>query len=276
MNARQRFAVPGNVRDAVNSRWPESGPRWCARVEKELQELCARYSATPIAVMQARYGFVIKVVAAGASLVLRASPDPDGARQAQVAVTLGKLGIAPKVHETIGTDTGTWIVMDSVLPGTPWAELPTSAALIDALGATLERLRDKPSPAASMPLVQDWLRDRLERHALVDLAPGRIVAPPSERRAALSLLAQLGMDKKDGLCHGDVSPPNVLTGEGGRLFLVDPRGVAGDVAYDVAVAALKATVRGAPPSVASQLARSVGVDPGRVRAWMVVADAARV
>jgi streptomycin 6-kinase len=78
------------------------------------------------------------------------------------------------------------------------------------------------------------------------------------------------------MCHGDVSARNVLTGKGGRLFLVDPRGLSGDAAYDVAVAALKAMVRGAPSSVASHLANSVGVDPDRVRAWMIVADAARV
>jgi streptomycin 6-kinase len=133
-----------------------------------------------------------------------------------------------------------------------------------------------PPPVEDMPLIRDWLRGRLEDDALTDLAPGRTIAPPSERRAALSLLAQLSADGNDGLCHGDVSAPNVLVGEAGRLLVVDPRGFAGDVAYDVAVAALKATIRGAPRSVASDLADRVGVDLGRVRAWMIVADVARV
>lgn len=276
MNTEARFAVPGNVRDAVIARWPELGPQWCARVEAEFRELCAHYAATPIAVMRARYGFVVKVDAAGTPLVLRASPDPDGARQAQVADALGGLGIAPRVREMTVTNTGTWLVMDCVVPGTPWADLPTNAALIDALGATLSTLQGQPPPVEGMPLIGDWLRGRLEDDELTDLAPGRIVAPLSERRAAMTLLAQLSADGTDGLCHGDVSAPNVLTGEGGRLFLVDPRGCAGDIAYDVAVAAMKAMARGVPPSMASHLSASVGADLDHVRAWMVVAEVARV
>jgi len=127
-----------------------------------------------------------------------------------------------------------------------------------------------------LPLIHDWLRGRLEADAVTELPPGRDIAPLSQRREALSVLAQLSPDGNDGLCHGDVSARNVLTGKGGRLFLVNPRGLSGDAAYDVAVAALKAMVRGAPSSVASHLANSVGVDPDRVRAWMIVADAARV
>lgn len=276
MNAEARFAVPDDVRDAVNARWPDSGPRWCIRVGEELQELCVRYAATPITVMQARYGFVIKVGTVGSPMVLKATPDPDGVQQARAAVALAELGIAPKIHETIVTDTGTWTVMDCVVPGTPWADLPTSTALIDALGATLGALRDTSPPAVDMPLIHDWLRGRLEDDALTELAPGRDIAPPSERREALSILAQLDMDGTGGLCHGDLSTRNVLKEKSGRLFLVDPRGVGGDIAYDVAVAALKATKWGAPRSVASDLADSAGVDPDRVRAWMIVADRARV
>ena len=276
MSVEPRFAVPSNIRDAVNARWPDSGPRWCIRVGEELRELCARYEARPIAVMQARYGFVIKVGTASSPLVLKATPDPDGLQQARAAVALAELGVAPMIHETMVTDTGTWTVMDCVVPGTPWADLPTSTALIDALGATLAALRETPPPAAGMPLIHDWLRGRLEDDALTELAPGRDIAPPSERREALSVLAQLGADGTGGLCHGDLSTRNVLREKSGRLVLVDPRGFGGDIAYDVAVAALKATSRGAPRSVASHLAGSAGVDPDRVRAWMIVADKARV
>ena len=276
MNAKPQFAVPGNIRDVVNARWPDSGPRWCGRVGDEFRELCARYDATPIAVMQARYGFVVKVDTASSPLVLKAIPDPDGVQQARAAVALGELSIAPKIHETMVTDTGTWIVMDCVVPGTPWGDLPTDTALIDALGVTLGALREAPPPAVGMPLIHDWLRGRLEDDALTELAPGRDVAPPSERREALSILAQLGADGTGWLCHGDLSTRNVLQEKSGRLFLVDPRGFSGDIAYDVAVAALKATSRGAPSSVASHMADSTGVDPDRVRAWMIVADRARV
>lgn len=276
MNPEPRFAVPSNVRDAVNARWPDAGPRWCIRVGEELREICARYEATPIAVMQARYGFVTKVDTAGGPLVLKATPDPGGVQQARAAAALAEIGIAPKIQETMVTDTGTWTVMDCIVPGTPWADLRTSTALIDALGATLGALREMSPPAVGMPLIHDWLRGRLEDDALTELPPGRDIAPPSERREALSLLAQLGADGTGGLCHGDLSTRNVLRGKHGRLFLIDPRGFGGDIAYDVAVAAMKATNWGAPRSVASDLADGAGVDPDRVRGWMIVADRARV
>jgi streptomycin 6-kinase len=69
----------------------------------------------------------------------------------------------------------------------------------------------------------------------------------------------------DGLCHGDTSPRNILADGTDRWLLVDPRGVRGEVEYDVAVLALK-TAREAPATTAI-LPREVGVDPLRVQAW---------
>ena len=78
------------------------------------------------------------------------------------------------------------------------------------------------------------------------------------------------------VCHGDASSRNILLGPGEQLMLIDPRGVNGDVCYDVAAAAWK-TGSGEPPrDRAVELARLVGVDPERVHAWPVVAETVRV
>ena len=63
---------------------------------------------------------------------------------------------------------------------------------------------------------------------------------------------------------------------GAFAFAIDPRGMAGEVAYDIAVIALKAA-RHVPSLLGvTRLARSVGIDSARARVWLLVADAARV
>lgn len=59
-------------------------------------------------------------------------------------------------------------------------------------------------------------------------------------------------------------------------MLIDPRGVTGDVCYDVAVAAWKTTNEEPSRDRAAKLARLVGADTERVHAWLTVADIARV
>src|SRR5213592_4759271 len=79
-----------------------------------------------------------------------------------------------------------------------------------------------------------------------------------------------------GLCPGDASPWNLLTGDAGRVFLVDPRGVSGEVEYDLAVVALKAAPIVPAQETVPYLAALVGIEPGRARAWLAVASSARV
>jgi streptomycin 6-kinase len=79
-----------------------------------------------------------------------------------------------------------------------------------------------------------------------------------------------------GLCHGDASPWNLLLSNDRRLMLIDPRGLAGEVAYDLAVVAIKAASVAPPAITAPYLAHQVEADPDRVLAWVSIADAARV
>lgn len=71
------------------------------------------------------------------------------------------------------------------------------------------------------------------------------------------------------MCHGDVSLGNVLRGRD-RLYLIDPRGMAGDVEYDAAVASIKSGLD------LRELARRLHVDVPRTEAWVRVEIAARV
>ncbi|MQA87251.1 MAG: phosphotransferase [Streptosporangiales bacterium] len=242
-------------------------------VEVELRELCTRYRAEPIRMLPARYGFVVAVAATDARLVMKASADPWGAYQAEVAIALAALGVGPTVHEHVVTETGTWTVMEHVLPGSPLEKV--EASTVEALATMFHSMASQSAPTTELPMLNDWLRDRLVGHDVSDLAPGRQQAPLTERQRALAMLGDLG-DCHDGLCHGDTSPQNVLLGPDGRMFFIDPRGVRGEVSYDAAVLALKVAPYAEPRTIAIQLAKRAGLPAERVEAWTVVADAARV
>lgn len=271
------LGLPRDIEAAVTARWPDIGPSWCAVVEDELHDLCREHEARPVSVFPARCGFIVESVTERGSLIMRASPDPNGMTQGCVGIALANLGVAPRIHELRETDTGTWTVMDRVAPGTPLADLEPASSLVDALVALFRALCDQPVPVPGMRSLSDWLRLRLEAgDELTDLAPGRRPAGGGERRRALAILDDLETDLRHGLCHGDASPWNVLASGGGRLALVDPRGVSGEIEYDLAVVAQKAVPTIDAVTLASHVARRTDIALERVMAWLTVADTARV
>jgi streptomycin 6-kinase len=268
-------SLPPDVARAVSERWPDRAGQWCVDVAPEFQQLCHRYDAVPLAVMPGRYAFVVSVGTRHGSLIMRASPDPDGPNQAQVAQSLAALGIAPRVHEVLTTSIGTWLVMDQISPGTPLADLNFNAAY-PALRATLSTLCTGAPELPGLPSIVDWLRARLISGSNRDLAPGEEQASAEERVAALATLKSLEQGTPSVLCHGDASPWNFLADHEQRLWLIDPRGVRGEIAYDIAVVALKAAAFAPPVTTVRQLAADIGIRPDRAEAWMGVAIAARV
>jgi streptomycin 6-kinase len=206
---------------------------------------------------------------------MRASPDPNGVFQSRVSVALAALRAAPAVHETLVTDTGNWIIMDRILPGTRLRDVNVSADTPTSLANILRPLNGEPAPSSEMPPISDWLESRLIDDQLTDLAPGRTVASSQERQDALEILEDLRSDGVTGLCHADSSPGNILLGDA-QFWLIDPRGMSGEIAYDVAVIALKAAQYVPPMIGAAHLAELVGVDRERTQAWVHVAGAARV
>lgn len=279
----ERQAVNGGpslspeIAAAVIARWPEIGPVWCTAVDAEIRELCEAYDAQPVQVFPARYGYIVEVTSPRGPLIMRASPDPDGMAQGHVAIALANLDAAPRVHELRETTTGTWMVLDKVEPGTPLADLRPSVQVIDALISLFCKLRDQPSPVPASRLLVRWLRSRLlAGDDLADLPPNTKPARPTDRAAAVAILAELERDMVPGLCHGDASPWNILASGPENLLLIDPRGVSGELTYDLAVIALKAAPFVDPADLAGELAEGTGADRSRIQAWLAVATAARV
>ncbi|GAA3961982.1 hypothetical protein GCM10023085_50560 [Actinomadura viridis] len=166
-----------------------------------------------------------------------------------------------------------WTVAGRIFPGD---QLDGKAISLERLAPVFQKMRDQKAANDQLPTLGDWLRSRLHDENLSDLAPGRSQASSSERRQGAAILEGLEADAPNMLCHGDASSKNILLGPSDQLFLIDPRGVSGDVCYDVAVAAWKTAGDERPSARAATLARLVGVDAERAQSWLAVADAARV
>lgn len=166
--------------------------------------------------------------------------------------------------------------MDAVEPGASLAQQGPRPRDLAGVAAMLRTLADEDG-APSVPSIVPWLRARLTDPPADDQPPHRGPEPAALRDSASVVLDQLATDITAGLCHADLSPPNVLHGHS-RLWFIDPRGMNGEVAYDIAVLALKLsddhldTAR----ALARSIALSSGVSPDRADAWVTVADAATV
>jgi streptomycin 6-kinase len=269
---------PAEVTTNIHRRWPGRGAVWVQDVTRQLDRLCARYEAEPLHLMPARFGLVVAVTSPRGPLIMKSTPDPAGPAQAAFTRRFADLGMAPNVHEVVTTATGTWTVMDRVCPGNTLETATPSARLKDQLVALLHAMIDQAAPTVDAPDIADWLRSRLTDAGLNDLPPSQTPATAAERLTALETLVSLRRSPVRGLCHGDANLGNVLVGKQNRLWWIDPRGVLGEVAYDIAVVALKAaSALGTDQrNLAVTLAGEVGVSPARTCAWMAVAQAARV
>lgn len=266
------------VADAVRCRWPDRASVWIESLPNELAEVCAALAVTPTGrTFSARSAHVIEATSrSGTLLILRSSPDPAAAHQAAVSERLAALDLAPALHLVSNTPTSTWTAMDAISPGTSLVEQEPTPSQLARVTEMLGVLRSGSGPA-SAPGIVPWLHARLTEPPADDQPPHRGPAAEEQRRAGLDMLDQLADDLRPGLCHGDLSPPNVLHG-GRRLWFIDPRGMNGEAAYDIAVLALKLSYDDL--DTARALARSIalgsGDDPDRAAGWTVVADAATV
>lgn len=266
------------VADSARSRWPDHANAWIDALPRELAEICGLLDVTPTGqTFPARSAYVVEATTTtGARVILRSSPDPHAVNQTAVLEQLARLDLAPTVQLLQHTETATWTVMDAVSPGQSLAEREPSPSDLPAIATMLGTLSAENGPP-SVPSIVPWLRARLTDPPVDDQPTHRGPQPEAVRQAAIEVLDQLAADATAGLCHGDLSPPNVLHG-GSRLWFIDPRGMNGEAAYDIAVLALKLSYDhlDTARALARSIAMTSAVDPERASAWVTVADAATV
>jgi hypothetical protein len=279
-----QWVPDGAAARAVELLGPTAAHRWCRSTAAALARCADEWGLTPLEpVLSGRGGVLWRAVSAGGAEVALKAPFTAAAQHFAAQQQMAALGLGPTVAHR---DDAAGVAAFEWLPAAPLAA-PVSADVVavvaDRLAALAALAPDAPpltpgapdDPAAPVSLVS-WLRSRLEVDP-IDVAPGSSRCSDAERAGALELLASL--PDGAGFCHGDLNPANVLVSCRGDVWLVDARGVCGDVCYDLAVFVAKArrdVPLGDRLAAVSRTAAAAGFDVDRCRAWLCVAVAARV
>ena len=238
--------------------------------------------------------------AGGTELVLKVAWAHDESRDeaAGMAVWQG-WGAARLLHAELRGQSSL-LLMERVSPGTPLSQSLSRTARDEVIAALLKRLWSAPIPpsTALRPLTRmcEWWADEAA-HRLAAAAAGvtgheEPVLPAGLVEHGLGLFRQLprGWDGEPALLATDLHPDNVLLScpdrdgaltaaggvgkvgaVGGSWVLIDPKPYLGDPHYDVLQHMFNDVGRltADPSAFAERMARLTGLDPRRVRRWLL-------
>jgi len=167
------------------------------------------------------------------------------------------------------------LLLERPRPGTPLWEAGDEEAVEAAL-AVMRRLW-RPAPQGHpFPTVARWASGLAKRHAL--FPDGGCPLPRDLVEVAERLFASLLASEKDPVVlHGDLHHGNILRSERDAYLAIDPKGVAGEPAFEVTAFMLNPDLEEKPEAeVASLLARrldrfseALGCDRERLRSWSI-------
>lgn len=263
----EKFACDTAKRDG------KRGETWIAALPVIVGQLLERWGCVPDGtVMHGGVGVIVPVRdAAGRAVVLKVSPmHPGNAHEADAFEAWAGNGAVRLLDRD---DVLYALLLERARPETlagvdDLDEMARTAGLLSArlavpAPAFLPRLRERAG---------DW-DERLRKDAaeLPHGLPDRVIG------AALATLRDLGGSQPDVMVHGDFHARNILRGdrELPAWLAVDPKGYAGDPAYDGGTFMKTSLLRLASvPDPAARLdrviriyAEAAGLESGRVRRW---------
>jgi streptomycin 6-kinase len=161
------------------------------------------------------------------------------------------------------------VLLERLLPGRTLAEedLDDDAATAIIAGV-ISRMSPGPPPGAA-PTVESWGQG-FERHAgQTEGVPDALV------NLARSIYSELcASQAATRLLHGDLHHHNVVLDAQGGWLAIDPKGVVGELAYEVGAALRNPCERpalyGAPATIRNRVdhfARALHLDPWRILGW---------
>jgi streptomycin 6-kinase len=218
------------VRNVGN--WPqdELTPDWLASLPKTVASLCAQWTIDLDPVIP-ETDITLVLLGHSAELgpvAIKSSPLADEFRAEATALELAASENVARVHDV--DFERSVMVIERIVPGTQLrqVEMTDDDATRLAAETVATMWRPVPDPAGLHPL-RHWMR------ALFDWPPGsgRIPADLVEEAQSVgsSLLAS---SSRTFLLHGDFQHHNLLQRESGRWAIIDPKGLLGDPAFEVA------------------------------------------
>jgi streptomycin 6-kinase len=222
------IAIPEEFAQGTIEREGEAGSAWLAELPGIVEELLGRWGCVPDGdVMHGGVGVIVPVRRrAGESAVLKVSfPHPGNVHEPDAFVAWGGCG-AVLLHER--DDERFAMLLERVQPST-LAEVEDGDEVVTVAGRLNRRLAIPAPPG--LPRLRDqagaW-EEQLCKDAegLAHALPRRVLG------AAVATVRELGRTQADTLVHGDLHARNILRAGREPWLAVDPKGYAGDPAYD--------------------------------------------
>ncbi|MFE7467555.1 aminoglycoside phosphotransferase family protein [Streptomyces sp. NPDC057499] len=220
--------VPEEFARGTVEREGRTGAEWVAGLPATVRELMLRWNCVPDGgVMHGAVGIVVPVRRrAGRAAVLKVSfPHPGNVHEPDAFTVWGGRG-AVLLYER--ADEHFAMLLERVGPSA-LADAEEGDEVVRVAGRISRRL------AVPAPPGLPALRDRADAWAIELREDGEELDHALSRRAvdaAVATVRELGRDQPDTLIHGDLHARNILRADREPWLAVDPKGHAGDPAYD--------------------------------------------
>lgn len=222
------IAIPVEFAQGTAHREGEAGATWLARLPGIVADLLDRWDCVPDgAVMHGNVGIIVPLRRRTEErLVLKVSfPHPGNVHEPDAFVAWGGRG-AVQLQER--DDERFAMLLERVQPST-LAEVEDGDEVVTVAGRLNRRLA-VPAPP-DLPRLRDQA-DAWEERLREDAEELTHALSPRVMDTALATVRELGPAQPDTLIHGDLHPGNILRADREPWLAVDPKGYAGDPAYD--------------------------------------------
>ncbi|MER7756708.1 aminoglycoside phosphotransferase family protein [Kitasatospora sp. NPDC097643] len=222
------IATPEEFARSTVEREGEAGADWLAELPGIVEELLGRWECVPDGrVMHGGVGVIVPVLRrAEETAVLKVSfPHPGNVHEPDAFVAWAGRG-AVRLHER--DDERFAMLLERVHPVT-LAEVEDGDEVVTVAGRLNRRLAiPAPSGLPRLREQADAWEEQLRRDAdeLAHPLPHHVLD------AAVATARELGRVQPDTLIHGDLHARNILRADREPWLAVDPKGCAGDPAYD--------------------------------------------
>ncbi len=216
--------------------YEEEGEAWLASLPERLATVAERYELSLGAPFALSYNYVCAATRRdGTAVVLKLSP-PNQEYYTEVAALRHYQATTHSTQACVAlleADAGAGLmILERILPGTSLHDLPDDDAIRIAAEVMLKLWRPLP-PDHNFPTVAKWAKGlqrlRDEHDGGTGPLPAYLVA-----RAEATYRELLASAPAPVLLHGDLHHDNILRATRVPYLAIDPKGLAGEPAYEVA------------------------------------------